>query len=101
MTIKTNGNSELLKTLIFLCQNFDFNLSPAELLIDISIKRTAILAYGQISEIEIEYKNEMAEITFVLKDSRLSYIPLSKGYIKYNVRIKWIWQQKRLSRIKC
>ena len=88
MIIKTNGERDLLKTLLFLCKNFDFNLSPAELLIDISVKRTVILSYGQISEIIIEYKNETAEITFVLKDSRLTYLPSNKNYIKYNVKIK-------------
>ena len=87
MRIIVNSRKELMKVIFFICKNVNHNLSPAWLLMDITSKTVADLPYGEVSEVEIEYLDDYAEITMTLKDTRFSLLPPVRKQIKYQIKL--------------
>ena len=83
MTIRINNRDELLKIIFFICKNFKCDYNPFEFLVEISSQISARLPFGEISEVQIEYLETFAEITFTIKDRRPSFFPPITRKIKY------------------
>ena len=83
MTIRINNRDELQKILLFICKNFKCNYNPFEFLVEISSQISAMLPFGEVSEVQIEYLETFAEITFTIKDLRTSFFPPRTRKIKY------------------
>ena len=54
---------------------------------DITSKTVADLPHGEVSEVQIEYLDNYAEITMTLKDTRFSILPPVRKQIKYQIKL--------------
>lgn len=87
MIIKIKNRNELMKVIFFICKNVNSKLSSAWLLMDITSKTVADLPHGEVSEVQIEYLDNYAEITMTLKDTRFSLLPPVRKQIKYQIKL--------------